>query len=132
MKKDKIKKWFKEHESEVKIAVKVTAGIVIAVVVGKKIKKSFATMKYTPKVETIPKEAPKCIRDLPQGIADLGFETYDVGEKWMEFANYGVDLPELRIDDMHKVIDAIKDVPGFNPEKTGIQAMFNIYGLDNE
>ncbi|MBO7450719.1 MAG: hypothetical protein J6U54_10150 [Clostridiales bacterium] len=130
MKKDEIKKWFKEHESEVKLACKITAGIVIAVVVGKKLKKSFATMEYTPKVETIPKEAPKFVRNLPKEIVDLGFETYDLGERWMEFANYGTDLPELKIDDMHKVIDAIKDVPGFNPEETGIQAMFNIYGLD--
>lgn len=130
MKKDEIKKWFKEHESEVKTAAKITAGIVIAVVIGKKLKKSFATMNYTPKVETIPKEAPKIVRNLPQELVDLGFELYSDGERWMEFANYGTDLPELKIDDMHKVIDAIRDIPGFNPDETGIQAMFNVYGLD--
>jgi hypothetical protein len=132
MKKEEIKKWFKEHESEVKTAVKITAGIVIAVVIGKQIKKSFATMNYTPKVETIPvpNEVPKKIRELPQELVDLGFEMYSDGDRYIEFANYGTDLPELKISDMHRVIDAIKDVPGYNPDETGIQAMFNIYGLD--
>lgn len=130
MKKGEIKKWFKEHENEVKTAVKITAGIVVAVVIGKQIKKSFATMNYTPKVKTIPVETPKKIRKLPQELIDLGFEMYSDGDRYIEFANYGIDLPELKIDDMHKVIDTIKDVPGFNPDETGIQAMFNIYGLD--
>ena len=130
MTKEEIKKWIEEHEAEVKMAAKITAGVVIAVVVGKKLKKSFSTMNYTPKVESIPVEAPKVIRKLPQEIIDLGFEMYSDGGRYIEFANYGVDLPELKIEDMHKVIDAIKDVPGFNPEETGIQAMFNIYGLD--
>lgn len=129
--KTEIKKWFEEHETEVKTAAKIAAGVVIAVVISKTIKKSFATMDYTPKVETIPKEAPK-VRKLPQELVDLGFEIYSDGNRYLEIANYGVDLPELKTSDMHKVVEAIKDVPGFNLEKTGIQAMINIYGLDNE
>lgn len=130
MKKDEIKKWIKEHEAEVKMTAKITAGVVIAIVVGKTIKKSFANVEYTPAVETIPKEAPKLIRKLPQELVDLGFDVYSNGDRYMEFANYGVDLPELKTSDMHKVIEAIKEIPGFNPDESGIQAMFNIYKLD--
>lgn len=130
MKKDEIKKWIKEHESEVKTAAKITAGIVIAVVVGKKLKKSFATMNYTPKVETIPKEAPKIVRNLPQELVDLGFELYEYGDCWIEFANYGESRPEWTIEGMHNAVEAIKKIPGFNPDETKVQAMFNVYGLD--
>lgn len=129
MKKEDVKKWIKDHESEIETGAKIAAGVAISIVIGKKIHGLKSSVAPTKTITYKGVEAPKTIRELPKLLVDNGFEVYSDGKNFMEFADYGDSIPELTIDGMHEALEAIKDIPGFN-DKTRIQAMFNVYGLD--
>lgn len=130
--KETIKKWYEDHETQVKTGIKVAEialGVTAAIVIGKKLMSGKASIP----VEAIPTtpDIPKDIRQLPQSLIDMGFEVYSDGNKFIEFANYSgkPQCIDLDIDSLHDVVDAIKDIDGFG-ENTRIQAMFNVYDLD--
>lgn len=129
MKKEEVKKWVEDHKSEIKTAVKIVAGVTIAIVIGKKLKSNHVASETTKTITYSPK-MPDIGRELPAELVDMGFSVFSNDKNYIEYADYGEMVPELAIEDMHKAVDAIKDIPGFNPDKTRIQAMFNVYKLD--
>lgn len=131
MKKDEVKKWIKDHENEIKTGAKIAAGIAISVVIGKKIHGLKSSVTPTKTITYKGVEVPETIRELPKMLVDNGFQVYSDGKNFLEFADYGESVPELTIEGMHEALDAIKDIPGFTDE-TRIQAMFNVYGLDDK
>lgn len=122
---EEAKKWISEHEREVKKGVKIAAGLIITVVICKKISKAGTKLE-------IPESAidiPKVEKALPKELIEKGFEIFDQGSNWMEIADYNDYGIELSIDDMHRCVNALRNIPGFT-ENSRIQAMFNVYNLE--
>ena len=129
MTKEEIKKWIEDHKTEIETGAKIAAGIVIAVVIGKKIHGLKSSVTPTKTITYKGVETPKTIRELPKLLVDNGFEVYSDGKNFLEFADYGDGVPDLTIEGMHEALEAIKEIPGFN-ENSRIQAMFNVWGLE--
>lgn len=127
MTKEEIKKWIEEH----KTGIKTVAGLAVMFTGLVVLKKKIGNMSSSNPIHAIPNdELPKTIIELPKELIEMGFETYTDGRNFIEFADYGVnDVIDLTADDLHKVADAIKLIPGFN-ENSRIQAMFNVWGLE--
>lgn len=123
--KESIKKFYENHKTAIHTGAKIALGVTAAIVIGKKLTSGKASIP----VEDVPTTPD--IRQLPQSLIDMGFEVYSDGDAWLEFANYSgkPQCVDLDIDSLHDVVDMIKDIDGFGDE-TRIQAMFNVYGLD--
>lgn len=125
---EKIKKFWEENKGTIKTIVKVAAGVAITVAVGKAIKKSFSTVSYTPKPIDIPIPKKPNVK-LPTELVDMGFVEESVGPHWIEFSDWCAIDPDHTIDDMHKAIDLIPKISGFD-ENARVQAMFNVYKIN--
>lgn len=131
MTKEDVKKWMEEHEKQIKLGVKIAAGVTLAIVIGKKLS-STKTKVIENTIETTAEEAPKAItakcRELPLELIKQKFEVYSEGPRWIEFADYGEGIG-MTIEEAHRAINAISKIDGFSDE-TRIQAMFNVCCLD--
>lgn len=129
--KESIKKFYEDHETQIKTGIKIAEialGVTAAVIIGKKLTSGKNSVDVDVKTVDVP-ELPT--RQLPQALIDMGFEVYSDGERFVEFANYNCkpQSVDLDIDGLHDVVDMIKDIEGFG-ENTRVQAMFNVYNLD--
>lgn len=128
--KEKLRKFYEEHEEAIQIGARIAATTIIGVCLAKLVKRSFATVKVTPKPQEIKLPVH---REITKELMDLGYECYGSGDKWIEFANYGGDdiVPLMTVENAHKAIDAATKLKGFNKD-SGIQLMFNVFMLDDE
>jgi hypothetical protein len=129
--KESIKKFYEDHETQIKTGIKIAEialGVTAAIVIGKKLTSGKNSVDVAVKTVDVP-ELPT--RQLPQELINMGFEVYSDGGKCLEFANYNdkSQSVDLDINGLHDVVDMIQDIDGFG-ENTRVQAMFNVYNLD--
>jgi hypothetical protein len=126
--KESIKKFYDDHETQIKTGAKIALAITAAVIIGKKLTSGKNSVDVAVKTVDVP-ELPT--RQLPQTLIDMGFEVHSDGERFVEFANYNCkpQSVDLDINGLHDVVDMIQDIEGFG-ENTRVQAMFNVYNLD--
>jgi hypothetical protein len=123
MTKEKAREFWEEYKEKIKTVAKIAVGVTIAVVIGKKIKKSLGTASYTPKPVDIPIPS-KPDLEVPTELVKQGFYAEGSGPDWIDMITE--DDVCLTIDDLHEAVENLKKIKGFNDDST-VQAMFGVY-----
>ena len=127
-KKEKLKKFYKEHEETINTGAKIAAGLVIGLVVCKRIKKAFSTISYTPRPQEIkiPETTAYTKPVLPRVLDSAGYTVENWSPRYVEIWNWAAtDKAMPTIEQLHDQVEALRDIKGFT-ENTRIQAMFNL------
>jgi hypothetical protein len=121
--KEKVKKFYEDHKEGIQTAAKIAVGAIVIAVIGKKIKKSFGTVSYTPRPVDIPIPNKRPL-EVPPELVKKGFYAEACGTDWIDMISEA-DV-NLTIQDLHEAVEDLKKIDGFD-ENSSVQAMFNVF-----
>lgn len=141
MTKEELKKKYEDHKEVIKVAAFGVITTVIAVAIGKKLKKTSIAIES--EIKDAAAEAVKALPEpefkappVPKSLISFGVpEWLGCWSKCLEFhlpfAMGGNESYPTKVKDLPALIDAIKDIPGVDDESE-LTAMFNIvWNKDN-